>query len=51
MLRDYLAALRAKGVAEPLVMRLARLDPDPAQALVAHVTELSRGTGESYNPW
>jgi hypothetical protein len=50
VLRDYLAARRQKGVAEPLSTRLARLDPDPAQALVAHVTELSRGAGESYNP-
>ncbi len=41
-LRDYLAALRQKGVAEPLSARLARIDPDPAQALLGHVTELSQ---------
>jgi hypothetical protein len=37
---DYLAAFRQKGAAEPLSVRLARLDPDPAQALVGHVTGL-----------
>ncbi len=36
-LRDFLAALRQKGSAEPLSARLVRIDADPSQALVAHV--------------
>jgi hypothetical protein len=40
-LRDYLAALRQKGAAEPLSARLARIDPNPEEALAAHVAELS----------
>lgn len=39
-LRDYLAALRQKGAAEPLSARLARLDPDPSRSLVDHVARL-----------
>jgi hypothetical protein len=49
-LREYLAALRQRGAAEPLSARLARIEPDPAQALVAHVAELSQRDGSSYNP-
>jgi len=41
VLRDYMTALRQKGAAEPLSVRLARLDPDPAQALVAHIAGLA----------
>jgi hypothetical protein len=40
-LRDYVAAIRRKGAAEPMSARLAGLEPDPAQALVAHVTALA----------
>lgn len=39
-LRDFLAALRQKGAAEPLSARLARIDPDPEQSLVAHIAGL-----------
>jgi hypothetical protein len=49
-LRDYLASLRQKGAAEPLSARLARIDADPAQVLVAHVAALSRQGAEPYNP-
>lgn len=39
-LRDFLAALRQNGAAEPLSARLARIDPAPGQSLVAHIAGL-----------
>lgn len=38
---DYLVALRQKGTAEPISARLARLDADPGQALLAYVAALA----------
>lgn len=41
VLREYLAEIRQKGGAPPLSVRLARLDTDPTQALLAHLDRLA----------
>jgi hypothetical protein len=42
---EYLAELRGKAAAEPLSAKLARLDADPGQALIAHLRGLVQETG------
>jgi hypothetical protein len=44
-LGEYLAELRGKAVAEPLSAKLARLDADPGQALIAHLREWLQEAG------